>query len=64
MGIRPVTAGEPKRAGTQVIEAVGRNGADGVVIHKGRVRFLDSLGPRLAAGSRCRSCSVAGEPPG
>jgi 2-amino-4,5-dihydroxy-6-oxo-7-(phosphonooxy)heptanoate synthase len=31
-----------------IIEAVGRNGADGVVVHKGRVRFLDSLGPRLA----------------
>jgi 2-amino-4,5-dihydroxy-6-oxo-7-(phosphooxy)heptanoate synthase len=32
----------------EIIEAIGRNGADGVVIHKGRVRFLDSLGPDLA----------------
>jgi len=32
----------------EIIEAIGRNGADGVVIHKGRVRFLDSLCPDLA----------------
>jgi 2-amino-4,5-dihydroxy-6-oxo-7-(phosphonooxy)heptanoate synthase len=31
-----------------IIEAIGRNGADGVVLHKGRVRFLDSLCPDLA----------------
>jgi 2-amino-4,5-dihydroxy-6-oxo-7-(phosphonooxy)heptanoate synthase len=33
----------------EIIEAIGRNGADGVVIHKGRVQFLDeSLSPDLA----------------
>jgi 2-amino-4,5-dihydroxy-6-oxo-7-(phosphonooxy)heptanoate synthase len=31
-----------------IIDAVGRNGADGVVVHKGRVRFLGSLAPHLA----------------
>ncbi|MGH2941259.1 MAG: 2-amino-3,7-dideoxy-D-threo-hept-6-ulosonate synthase [Solirubrobacteraceae bacterium] len=31
-----------------IIATVGRNGADGVVIHKGRVRFLGALGPDLA----------------
>jgi 2-amino-4,5-dihydroxy-6-oxo-7-(phosphooxy)heptanoate synthase len=32
----------------EITESVGRNGADGVVIHKGRVRFLESLGADLA----------------
>jgi 2-amino-4,5-dihydroxy-6-oxo-7-(phosphooxy)heptanoate synthase len=32
----------------EIIESIGRNGADGVVVHKGRVRFLGSVGPDLA----------------
>jgi predicted phospho-2-dehydro-3-deoxyheptonate aldolase len=31
-----------------IIESVSRNGADGVIVHKGRVRFLESLGSDLS----------------